>query len=222
MNPAPTIDRDPFRVNFLKYTRRAWEMLPSLDHPDILDIACGSGIPTIELARWSGGTVTGMDLDMEALERLSERAAMEGLKGRIRTVVGSFYGIELPSQSFDIIWAEGAVNIMGFERALREWRRLLRPGGFLVLHDEAADLPSKLAHIPEAGYELIGHFRLPDDAWLTEYYLPLLQEAERTFEASGTHAAKYELDRIREEAEHCRSGSQEFRSVFMVMRRSEQ
>jgi ubiquinone/menaquinone biosynthesis C-methylase UbiE len=221
MNPVPSIDRDPFRANFLKYTRMAWEMLPPMDRPDILDIACGSGIPTIELAKWSGGTVTGLDLDMEALERLRERAAGEGLRDRIRAVVGSFHEIGLPSQSFDIIWAEGAVNIMGFEMALHAWRRLLRPGGFLVLHDEAAGLERKLAHVPEAGYELIGHFRLPDDAWWREYYLPLLQEAERAVEASGgSEAAKDELARIREEAERCRSGSQAFRSVFMVMRKS--
>lgn len=43
------------------YTRRAFEMLPKLDKPRILDIGCGPGGPTMELARLSGGSVIGLD-----------------------------------------------------------------------------------------------------------------------------------------------------------------
>jgi len=33
--------------------------------------------------------------------------------------------MDFPDESFDIIWAEGSTFIIGFERALREWRRLI-------------------------------------------------------------------------------------------------
>ena len=47
--------KDKIRKRFLKYTRKAFRMLPQIDKPRILDIGCGSGIPTLELARLGQG-----------------------------------------------------------------------------------------------------------------------------------------------------------------------
>jgi len=44
------INADQLRITFLKYTKNAFEMLPQIDKPRILDIGCGSGVPTLELA----------------------------------------------------------------------------------------------------------------------------------------------------------------------------
>ena len=38
--------------------------------------------------------------------------------------------------SFDIIWAEGSIYLIGFERGLKEWRQFIKPNGFLVVHDK--------------------------------------------------------------------------------------
>ena len=38
-----------------------------------------------------------------------------------------------PRSSFDVIWSEGAIYIMGFERGLRAWRPLVRTGGYVVV-----------------------------------------------------------------------------------------
>jgi len=62
---------------------------------------------------------------------------------------------------------------IGFERALKEWRRLLKINGFMVLHDDLPNKEKKLKIIPDCGYVLVNHFQLPDDAWWTEYYEPL-------------------------------------------------
>ncbi len=51
--------KDESRRNLLKYTRKAFRMIPGIKNPDILDIGCGSGIPTVELAKLSGGKVIG-------------------------------------------------------------------------------------------------------------------------------------------------------------------
>jgi len=45
------IDKDLLRERLIKYTRKAFHMLPRLDKPRVLDVGCGSGIPTMELAR---------------------------------------------------------------------------------------------------------------------------------------------------------------------------
>lgn len=57
----------------LEYTCRAFQMLPPMHRPRILDIGCGKGGPTLELARLSHGEVIGMDPDHSALNRLSQR-----------------------------------------------------------------------------------------------------------------------------------------------------
>jgi len=44
--------KDNLREGLNKYTRKAYLMLPELDKPRILDIGCGSGVPTMELARF--------------------------------------------------------------------------------------------------------------------------------------------------------------------------
>jgi ribosomal protein L11 methylase PrmA len=54
------IDRDRFRRRLFKYTRKAFQLLPELDKPCILDVGCGSGVPTIELAKLSNGEVVGL------------------------------------------------------------------------------------------------------------------------------------------------------------------
>ncbi len=66
------IDRDKYRANLTRYTRRALQALPDLNHPQILDIGCGSGIPSLELARLTNGKITGIDIDPTAPEFLAK------------------------------------------------------------------------------------------------------------------------------------------------------
>ena len=48
---SQVVDEDIIREGLSKYTRKAFQVLPKLDKPCILDIGCGSGVPTIELAK---------------------------------------------------------------------------------------------------------------------------------------------------------------------------
>ena len=115
-------------------------MLPELVEPRILDIGCGSGASTLELARLSGGDIVAVDIDKEALDKLVKKAEIEGLSSRVTVVHSSMLEMDFPSNSFDIIWSEGAISYIGFERGLREWRGLLVPDGYLVIHDAMSDL----------------------------------------------------------------------------------
>jgi ubiquinone/menaquinone biosynthesis C-methylase UbiE len=87
----------------LAFTRKAFQMLPELGNPRILDVGCGQGGPTLELARLSGGQVTGLDIDQAALDELVRRAGQEGLSGRIQVVQGSMLNMEFADESFDVI-----------------------------------------------------------------------------------------------------------------------
>ena len=148
----------------------------------------------MELARLSGGNVIGLDTHQPYLDELQKKIEKKGLSDRMKAQKGSMFKMDFPGGYFDIIWAEGAIYIIGFERGLKEWRRFIKPRGFLVVHEmcwlqpsppkEIQDywmavypgimtIPNNLELIPERGYRVIGHFPLPDDAWWVEYYSPL-------------------------------------------------
>ncbi len=167
------INRDHFRERLNKFTRKAFQMLPKLEKPRILDIGCGSGVPTIELAKLSDGEIIGIDNNQSHLDKLNRKIERDGLSGRIKPMKCSLFEIDFPDESFDIIWAEGSIWIIGFEKGLREWRRLLKPNGFLVVHDETRILSDKLTKTRNCGYKLRKRFSVPKDAWWTEYYKPL-------------------------------------------------
>jgi SAM-dependent methyltransferase len=245
---APDIQRElhrelsrgsPARLGF---TRKAFRMLPPLHDPRILDIGCGQGGPTLELARLSGGHVTGLDTDRSALHELARRADEEGLSDHIEVVHGSMFDMDFADGSFDVIWAEGSLHILGFERALREWRRFIRPHGFLVVHEMAwlrPDPPSEIAgcwqmaypgirtvseyveQVPDHGYELVGHFALPDDFWLLDYFDPMvarIRVLRRKY--AEDQAAQRTLDREQQAADLYKKHSKWYGSVFLLMRTS--
>ena len=212
---------DNLREGLNKYTRKAFRMLPKLVKPRILDIGCGSGVPTIELARLSDGQIIGLDIDQVLLDKLDKKIEEEGLTNRVKTMKCSMFEMDFPDESFDVIWAEGSISRIGFENGLKEWRRLLKPRGFLVVHDEIKNITEKLKVIPSCGYTLLGYFPLREDVWWIEYYGPL---EKRVQELSAKYAEHPEilrvLDKKRNEIEMVKKNPRNYASVFFVMRRN--
>ena len=176
-------------------TGRAWWMLAGLpDAPRLLDIGSGPGAQTLALTKLSRGPIIALDNHLPYLQRLSRAALNQGVGPRISCVVGTMFALPFRDESFDIVWSEGAIYLMGFERGLTEWSRVLKPGGYLAVSeltwladnppDEVCDfwqagypamstLEGNLAAIDRAGYAPIGHFILPEQAWWDEYYGPM-------------------------------------------------
>jgi ubiquinone/menaquinone biosynthesis C-methylase UbiE len=69
-----------------KYTRKAFGMIPKLRKPSILDVGCGPGAPTLELARLTTGKIIGVDTYQPYLERLAEKAQRLGFSHHITTI----------------------------------------------------------------------------------------------------------------------------------------
>jgi ubiquinone/menaquinone biosynthesis C-methylase UbiE len=120
------MDRDVVRRRLLKYTRRAFRMLPKLDKPRILDVGCGSGVPTMELTRLGQGEVIGIDIDQPALDKLNRKIKEAGFSNQVQVVNGSILDMSFPDENFDIIWSEGSIFVIGFERGIRAWKRFLK------------------------------------------------------------------------------------------------
>lgn len=217
---SPTkFDRDTFRANLLKYTRKAFEMLPALDKPRILDIGCGTGLPAIELARLSGGDIIGIDIDQIALDKFARRAEEAGLVDRVRVRNLSLLEMDFPNESFDVIWAEGSINVVGFEKGLKEWGNLLKPNGFLVVHDELKGRERKLELIAECGFKLLGEIELPVEVWQKEYLEPMKREVERAEGRGEDKDIGKELETSRKEIEMFRKNPTAWASVFFIVQK---
>ena len=213
--------KDHFREYFNKYTRKAFQMLPKLEKPRILDIGCGSGVPTIELAKLSDCEIIGIDINQSLLDELNRKIEEEGFSSRVKTVKCSLFEIDFPDESFAIIWAEGSIWIIGFEKGLKEWNRLLKPNGFLVVHDEIKTVSNKLKKIPSCGYKLIDYFSLPEDAWWTEYCRPLeIRIKELRMKHKINADALKTLRKCQNEIDMVKRNPREHSSAFFVMQKS--
>ena len=214
------INRDRFRERLLSYTREAFRLLPDLDRPRILDVGCGSGVPTVELAKLSEGEVVGVDIDQSLLDELNRKIEREGLSDRVETKKCSMFEMDFPNESFDIIWAEGSIFVIGLERGLKEWRRLLRPGGFLVVHAENRKMLGKLETISRFGYRLLNHFSLPRDAHWTEYYGPLeIRIEELRAKYRGNLRALRMLRKRQSEVDMVKRDPRKYSSGFYIMQK---
>ncbi|MFW9949364.1 MAG: class I SAM-dependent methyltransferase [Candidatus Thorarchaeota archaeon] len=216
------LDIDHFRNAFSKYTREAFQMLPKLDKPRILDIGCGSGVPTMELAKLTDGEIIGIDIDQQNLDRLRRKIEKEGLKDRVKAIKCSLLDIKFPDNSFDIIWAEGTLTTLGVEKSLTKWNRLLKPERFLVIHDEIKHFFKQRDKVDRCGYKFIEHFPLPEEAWWKEYYQPLEVRLQKLFKKyADDEAALKVLKTHQNEVDIVKASPKSFQSVFCIMQKLE-
>ena len=102
-NIKDDLQKDRLRENLTKYTKKAFQMLPELDNPTILDVGCGTGVPTMELARLGNGQITGLDISQPLLDELKRKIEAAGLSDRVKTVKCSLFEMDFPDESFNII-----------------------------------------------------------------------------------------------------------------------
>jgi ubiquinone/menaquinone biosynthesis C-methylase UbiE len=99
---------------------------------DLLDVGCGPGLITVGLAeRVAPGRVIGIDRD----EGVVEQARLLGAR-HVEFQIGDAYELAFDSGSFDVVHAHQVLqHLTDPVRALREWRRVLRPDGVLAVRD---------------------------------------------------------------------------------------
>ena len=115
-------------------TEKALAFFPRKSQPvRILDVGCGVGTHTFLLAsHFPKADITAIDSHSPYIQTLNQSAAARGISDRVHGLEMSMFDMTFEKESFDLIWSEGAIYIIGFERGLKEWKRFLKPGGFQI------------------------------------------------------------------------------------------
>lgn len=176
-------------------TRKALSFIDNLtDQSRIADIGCGTGGQTMVLAQHAPGQITGFDLFPDFIEIFNANAAKLNLQDRVKGVVRSMDDLPFQNEELDLIWSEGAIYNIGFERGLNEWHKYLKTGGYIAVSEatwfteerpaeindfwmmhypEIDTIPNKVAQVQAAGYIPVATFILPENCWTEHFYAPM-------------------------------------------------
>ncbi|MFX1418100.1 MAG: class I SAM-dependent methyltransferase [Promethearchaeota archaeon] len=192
------LNTEGLRSVFLKYTRKAFNSIPKIDNPRILDIGCGTGIPTLELAKLSNGEIFGIDIDQEALNKLNQKIKQKGLNNRVKIFNRSIYETKFMDETFDILWEEGVLHMLDFNKVMTECSRILKVNGYMITGEANNWVDKKRERYPKFGFKIVKQIPWAEECWWKEYYAPLEEKIKILRE-------KYDkVDKIEEIKQHIR------------------
>ncbi|WP_025831574.1 class I SAM-dependent methyltransferase [Bacteroides stercorirosoris] len=158
--------------------------------PKIADLGCGTGFQTSVLASSMDCSIIAMDLLPEMVEGVKARIKRDKLEDKVTALVGSMTELPFRPNEFDVFWAEGSIYNIGFEKGLTEWKKFIKPGGYVAVSEccwltnkrpddmdyflqnfpEIDNVSGKLRIMEQAGYLPVAHFVLPEYCWVVNYY----------------------------------------------------
>ena len=172
----------------------------------VADIGCGTGASVLLLARLLNARITAVDFLQDFLDVLEERAQAMGVEDRISTLACPMDNLPFADEELDVIWSEGAIYNIGFEKGVADWRRYLKVGGVLVASEitwitdsrptelqnhwdneypEIDVASAKIRVLEKHGYSPVGYFVLPEHCWLDQYYRPMQARFEDFLSRNG-------------------------------------
>ena len=216
--------------------------LSFLDHPDeisrVADLGCGTGGQTMVLAQNIPGTITGVDFFPDFINIFNNNAKKLNLQERVKGIVGSMENLPFPKEEFNLIWSEGAIANIGFEKGLRYWRDFLKTDGYVAVTyeswftDERPDeierfwvdavpemdtIAHNISILQKAGYRFVAAFTLPEECWTENYFIPR-EAAQKAFvkKYAGDKTVEDFLANMRYEAELYAKYKQYYGYVFYI------
>ena len=192
------------------------------DDSQIADIGCGTGGQTMVIACHTPGHITGIDLFPNFIELFNSNACKHNLQHRLNGIVGSMDNLPFQKEELDLIWSEGAIYNIGFERGLYEWRKFLKKGGYIAVSEASwfteerpaeidkfwkdaypgiDTIPKKVSQMQKAGYVPVATFVLPESCWTEHFYAPQVSAQENfLLKHAGNEAAEGLVANERREA----------------------
>lgn len=207
----------------------------------IADLGCGTGGQTMTLAQHVPGEITGIDLFPDFIDLFNKNAVNWGLDKRVKGITGSMDDLPFNDEELDLIWSEGAIYNIGFERGLNEWRRYLKKGGYIAVseaswftterpaeietfwldaYNQIDTIPNKVLQMQAAGYVPVATFVIPENCWTDHFYTPQI-EAQKNFLAkySGNKTAEDLISYLKLEAELYGKYKEYYGYVFYIGKR---
>lgn len=222
-------------------TRLATSIIPNFKRKiRIADIGCGTGSQTFVLAEEYDAEIDAVDLLPEMIDGIRKKCASRGFANQVHPVQASMDDLPFAPNTFDLIWAEGSIFIMGYEKGLKYWHQFLKPGGYVAVTDtswlgnkrpknmgwindnlpEIDTIENKIAQMEEAGYEPYSHFILPETCWTKNYYEPMKPVIEAFLKFHhGNETAQGFIDRMKEEIAYYEENKDCFGYVFYIGRK---
>lgn len=98
----------------------------------LLDVGCGVGLTTCQLAEGYGITAVGVDLRPAMVERAREYAKDAGIANRIEFRAADAQMLPFAADTFDVVMCESVLVFVDDQaKALREFVRVTKPGGYV-------------------------------------------------------------------------------------------
>ncbi|MGD1704488.1 class I SAM-dependent methyltransferase [Dapis sp. BLCC M229] len=189
----------------------------------IADIGCGTGGQTMVIANHTSGNITAIDLSSIFIDIFNINSQKLNLQNRVNGIVGSMENLPFQNQELDLIWSEGAIYNIGFERGINEWYKFLKKGAFLAVSEvswlteerpgeidefwnneypEIDTISNKVTQMQKAGYIPIATFVLPENCWTENFYAPQVSAQEKFLQKYvGNKNAEELVENQRHEAE---------------------
>ena len=175
-------------------TAKALSFIDELDKISrVADLGCGTGGQTMVLAKNIAGDITGVDICPDFINVLNDNAKKLNFGERVNGVVGSIETLSFQKEEFDLIWSEGVIDSIGFEKGLTYWNGFLKKNGYVAvtcpswLTDERpaeiekfwgeavgglGTVEENIGTMQKAGYDFITSFVLPEKCWTDNYFIP--------------------------------------------------
>ncbi|MCH6164796.1 class I SAM-dependent methyltransferase [Pseudonocardia alaniniphila] len=156
---ADTYDEDRHHVEIAEELVRGLQ--PTSPPALVVDVATGTGFAAFAaLRRLAARRVVGIDISQGMLDRARAKAADEDPGGRIEWRHAPAMPLDLVTGSADVVLCASALHLLGRE-ALREWLRVLRPGGQVVF---SVPMAEDFHPSPEFRRMVESHLSVPRDA----------------------------------------------------------
>ncbi len=204
----------------------------------IADLGCGTGFQTMVLAQNTEATITAIDLYAGSIDKLNFMAKKLGFQRRINGIVGSMDNLPFQNDEFDLIWSEGAIANIGFEKGLKYWKGFLKQDGYVAVTYESWFTDERPAEIekwwmdavPEigtigqnisimqkTGYVPVAAFTLPESCWIDNYFNPQKSRQEEFLKKhAGNKAVEDMISFLRREADLYSKYKQYYGYVFYI------
>jgi SAM-dependent methyltransferase len=204
----------------------------------VADLGCGTGGQTMVLAQNITGNITGIDFYPGFIKIFNENIQKVKLQDRINGIVGEMENLPFQKGEFDLIWSEGAIANIGFEKGLNYWKDFLKTDGYIAVTYESwftdkrpAEIEkwwkdvvpeiSTIAHniliMQKSGYIPVASFTLPEKCWTDNYFIPREAAGKALLEKyTGNKTIEALISNMKEEAELYSKYKQFYGYVFYI------